>query len=176
MAAPAQSRPLTATRPALLPQNSDHALRKLLYDFFTVGGRLEEIRRQLAARIRLSGPQFTILTAIGELEGTTGASVGQVAEYLHVTQSFITIEARKLAQQAYILKKPDSKDRRVCRLRVSRKGRSSLESLVPLLQRVNDVVFDLESRRQFEMLCATFDRLVESSARASALMNSGVKA
>ena len=106
MAGSARIRSLTATRPALLPGGSDHDLRKLLYDVFTVGARLEEIRRELAARINLSGPQFTIMTAIAELEGSKGVSVGQVAEYLHVTQSFITVESGKLAQRGYIGKSP----------------------------------------------------------------------
>jgi len=167
--APAHMRFLTATRPVLLPDNSDRALRKLLYDLFTVGAQLEEIRRRVGARIDLTGPQFTIMTAIAELEGSKGVSVGRVAKHLHVAQSFITVESRKLAQKGYIGKEPDEQDRRVSRLRISRKGRSVLNSLTPLLQQINDVAFELKSRRQFETLCTVFEGLVGSSRRALAL-------
>ena len=162
--------PLTATRPALLPAASDHAFRKLLYDMFTVGARMEEIRRRLGARIGLSGPQFTMMMAIAELEGLRGVSVGRVAEYLHVAQAFITAESGKLAREGYIEKKPDSTDRRVSRLRISRKGGSALESLFPLLREINDVSFDLTSRKRFETLCAAFGQLVDSSRRALTLL------
>ena len=162
--------PLTATRPALLPGASDHLFRKLLYDMFTVGARMEEIRRRLGARIGLSGPQFTMMMAIAELEGAGGVSVGRVAEYLHVAQAFITAESGKLAREGYIEKKPDSTDRRVSRLRISRMGGSALESLVPLLREVNDVSFDLASRKRFETLCAAFGQLVNGSRRALTLL------
>src|SRR5229473_5733643 len=141
--------PLTATRPALLPGGSNHVFRKLLYDMFIVG-----------ARIGLSGPQYTMMMAIAELEGLSGVSVGRVAEYLHVAQAFITAESGKLAREGYIEKKPDSTDRRVSRLRISRKGGSALESLFPLLREINDVSFDLTSRKRFETLCAAFGQLV----------------
>ena len=37
-----------------------------------------------------------------------------------------------------------------------RKGGSALESLFPLLREINDVSFDLASRKRFEALCAAF--------------------
>lgn len=162
--------PLTATRAALLPGGSDHVFRKLLYDMFTVGNRLEEIRRRLGARIGISGPQYTMMMAIAELEGSSGVSVGRVAEYLHVAQAFITAESGKLARQGYIEKKSDATDRRVSRLRISRKGSSALESLFPQLREINDVLFDLPSRERFEALGATFDLLVNSSRSALTLL------
>jgi DNA-binding MarR family transcriptional regulator len=162
--------PLTATRRALLPGASDHAFRKLLYDMFTVGNRMEEIRRRLGARIGLSGPQFTMMMAIAELEGAGGVSVGRVAEYLHVAQAFITVESGKLARAGFVEKKSDAADRRLSLLRISRKGTNALGSLFPLLRQINDVSFDLAPRKRFEVLCAAFEQLVDSSQRALMLL------
>ena len=83
-----RDRGLTATREVLLPGGSDHSLRTLLYNLFTIGNRLEEVRRYLGAGIGISGPQFTLLMAIRELEGEHGVSVGKLASYLHVAGTF----------------------------------------------------------------------------------------
>ena len=58
-------------------------------------------------------------------------------------------------------------------MRISRKGWTAMESLTPLLQQINDISFDLESREEFAALCAIFGRLVESSKRALALVTEG---
>ncbi len=161
--------PLTATRPALLPGKSDRAFRKLLSDFFTVADRIETTRRHVGAVIGISGPQFSMMMAIAELEGSTGVSVGQVADYMHVAPPFVTAESGKLCRKGYLEKKVDTVDRRVSRLRIGRNGREALESLIPLVQQINDVFFDLESREQFKTLCRALDQMVGSSRRALAL-------
>jgi len=91
--------PLSATRSALLSGRSDHSFRELLYNFFTVASRLEEIRRHLGSRIDLSGPQYTLMMAVAELQGAEGVSVGRVARYLHVTGTFVTVETGKLSKK-----------------------------------------------------------------------------
>jgi len=161
--------PPTATHPALLPGRSDHAFRKFVSDFFTVAGRIEATRRRLGARIGVSGPQYSMMMAIAELEGSGGVSVGRVAEFLHVAPTFVTAESGKLQRLGLIAKSSDADDRRVARLRISRKGRAALASLVPFLQQVNDMFFDLESPAQFATLCRALARMVETSGRALAL-------
>ena len=64
--------PLTATSPILVAGKSDHSLRKLLYDFFTVSARLETVKRYLGERLGLTGPQYTIMMAVAELQGKIG--------------------------------------------------------------------------------------------------------
>ncbi len=51
--------PVTATNPILTSGRADHSLRKLLYDFFTVGSRLEDVRRHLGNKVGLTGPQYS---------------------------------------------------------------------------------------------------------------------
>lgn len=163
--------PLSATRSALLSGQSDHSFRELLYSFFTVANRLEQIRRYLGSRIGLSGPQYTLMMAVAELQGSTGASVGRVADYLHVTGTFVTTESGKLTRKGYIHKYPDAGDKRISRLSIGPKGWAALESLFPELQQINDMLFALESREEFENLHRTLKRMVESSRQALMLIN-----
>jgi DNA-binding MarR family transcriptional regulator len=164
---------LTATRDILLPEGSDHALRTLLYDLFTIGARLEEVRRYLGSGIGITGPQFTLMMAVLELQGTQGVSVGKIADYLHVAGTFITAESAKLAHKNYLEKRTDPRDRRVSLLRVMPAGMKAIDSLLPELQQINDTVFELESREGFEALCSAANSLVSGSRRVLTQIRQG---
>ena len=163
--------PLTATSPILVAGKSDHSLRKLLYDFFTVSARLETVKRYLGERLGLTGPQYTIMMAVAELQGKIGVSVGRVGEYLHVTGPFVTMESGKLIKKGFLERRSDLQDRRVSLLSVAPNGAKALQSLFPELQQINDVFFELGSRPEFERLCKTLEKLVGNSQRALALIN-----
>jgi MarR family transcriptional regulator, organic hydroperoxide resistance regulator len=156
----------TATRPALLADGSDEQLRKLIYGLFTVGDRLTAVRRHLGRRLGISGPQFTVLTAIEETEGDAGVTVGDVARHLHVSSPFVVAESRKLAASGLVEKRADESDARIARLRLTREGRRALAGVVPELQRINDTFFDVADSRAFLQVCATVDRFVAGSAAA----------
>ena len=163
--------PLTATSPILVSGKSDHSLRKLLYDFFTVSARMETVRRYLGERVNITVPQYSIIMAVAELQGKSGVSVGRVGEYLHVTGPFVTMESGKLIKKGFLEKNPDLQDKRLSLLTLSPEGAKALQSLVPGLQQINDVFFELDSRAEFERLCKTLDKLVGNSQRALALIN-----
>jgi DNA-binding MarR family transcriptional regulator len=162
--------PVTATREVLLRDGSDHALRSLLYNLFTIGNRMEEVRRYLGSCIDISGPQFSLLMAVLELQGSSGVSVGKIADYLHVAGTFVTAESAKLAQKDYLEKRTDPRDRRVSLLRVRPAGLAAIDKLLPELQQVNDMFFELESREGFDALCDAADRLVDGSMRVLSLI------
>lgn len=163
--------PLSTTRSALLSGKSDHWFRELLYNLFTISNRLEQVRRHLGARIGLSGPQYNLMMAVAELQGSTGVSVGRVADYLHVSGTFVTAETEKLARKGYINKHHDHDDMRVSRLVIGEKGWTALGSLFPELPQINDLFFAIESREEFENLRGTVKKMVESSQRTLALIN-----
>jgi|SRR5215469_4118400 len=155
--------PLSATRLALLANKSDHSFREFLYDFFTVAERVQEVRRYLGSRIGISGPQYNLLMAIAELQGSDGVSIGRVADYLHVAGPFVTTEAGKLARIAYLRKINDVADKRVWRLSVGRKGCAALKSLFPDLRQVNDTLFAGISQTEFAILRKCLGKLVDNS-------------
>src|SRR5271155_5271126 len=163
--------PVTATSPILVLGKSDHSLRKLLYDFFTVSARMEDVRRHLGKKVGITGPQYSLIMAVAELQGKVGASVGRVAEYLHVTGTFVTMESGKLSKKGLLEKRPDARDKRISLLCIAPKGQGALNSLFPELQQINDVFFELESRTDFERLCRMLERLVGNSQRTLALIN-----
>ncbi len=158
--------PQTVTLKILKTGASNHAFRKLLYDFFTVSSRMEEVRSHIGSRLQVSGPQFTLMVAVAELENDRGVSVGHVGEYLHVTGTYITIESGKLRTRGYLTKRTSPVDRRVTLLSLTQKGVAALQMIAPELQKINDTFFNLDSRREFNLLCKLLDRLIDNSQRA----------
>ena len=59
--------PLTLSRKEMLVDGSDRTLRRLVDAIFAVGARHEAIRKGHAARIGLTGPEYTSLVAIRHL-------------------------------------------------------------------------------------------------------------
>jgi MarR family transcriptional regulator, organic hydroperoxide resistance regulator len=163
--------PLTATSAILTSGKSDHSLRRLLYDFFTVSARMDTVKRYLGERLGITAPQYTIMMAVSELQGQNGVSVGRVGDYLHVTGPFVTMESGKLLKKGFLERHTDAHDRRVTLLSLAPAGAGALQSLFPELQQINDVFFELGSRGEFERLCKTLQRLVGNSQRALALIN-----
>lgn len=129
------------------------------------------MKRYLGKRLGLTGPQYTIMMAVAELQGEIGVSVGRVGEYLHVTGTFVTIESGKLLRKGFMEKHSDLHDGRLSLLFLAPKGGKALRSLFPELQQINDVFFELNSHAEFERLCKTLEKLVGNSQRALALIN-----
>ena len=169
---------MTASRAVLLPAKSDRALRKLIADLFTVAGRMAAVRQHLGARVGLSGPQFSMMMAVAELQGSAGVSVGKLARHLHVASAFVTAETGKLIRKRYIEKHADLADRRVARLCIGPEGRAALRPLMPLVREVNDLFWGFESREQFAAACGAIERIVGTSERAVAVaaLPAGVEA
>lgn len=158
----------TTTNPSLLVDGSDDALRGLIYDLFVVGERLTEVRSYLGAHLGITGPQFNLLTAVHQIEGDTGVSVGDVADVLYVSASFVTTESGKLVKKGLLERRPDPHDARVTRLGLTAGGNAAMASIIPEMQKVNDLFFGLNDAAQFEALRQSLDRLSRGGSEAVA--------
>ena len=161
--------PLTVSRPALLGPDGDGAFRQLVHDLLAFSARLETVRSSFAARIGLSGIQYTILISIAHLQGTRGVGIKAVADHLSLSGAFVTTETRKLITLDLVRKQTNPEDRRRGLLRVTGKGRQLLAELAPLQREVNDVLFASLDRADFHTLGRLARALVADSRRAVAL-------
>src|SRR5256885_12116447 len=101
--------PPTVSRAALLVDGSDAPFRQLIRDLIAYGHRLDACRDAFAAIVGISGVQYEILMLVSRADGL---SVGEVAERLHRSGAFITIEANKLAAAGILEKDSDPADGR----------------------------------------------------------------
>ena len=158
--------PATVSRPALLHKQSDQQFRRLVQDLLTVSRRLEMARDYFGRRINVTGPQYNLLMTVAQLQGTTGASVGSVAQAMHVSSAFVASETRKLSNVGLIRKRPNPEDGRGALLSLAPAGRLKIDRLIGEIRIVNDLFFGLLGAQQFAELCASAGALVRGSNEA----------
>lgn len=162
--------PLTVSRTELLTRGSDGDFRDFVHGLLAFSARLEGVRQGFAALLGLTGIQYTVLISIRHLQNEGEVTVGAIADHLHLSGAFITIETGKLVRSGLITKVQNLKDRRRVCLRVTSRGRDLLARLAPVQVAVNDTLFDFLRADQFRAAAAMMDRIVASGDRALSLL------
>jgi DNA-binding MarR family transcriptional regulator len=158
--------PLTVSRPELLIDGSDLAFRAFVHGMLAFSARLEAVRSGFAGMVGLTGIQYTILISVSHLLHEREVSVSMIAEHLHVSGAFVTIETGKLMRLGYLTKRPDPQDRRRVCLGITRKGNDLLKRLAPTQVQINDVLFAFMDGAEFRQLRAIVDRMTACGDRA----------
>ncbi len=158
--------PPTTSRRALLKGGSDHDFRALVHDLLTVSSRMETVRGHLGARMGVSGPQYSVLIAIAQLQGEHGVSVSALANALHVSNAFIASETGKLAQRGFLHKRTNPHDRRGILLRIAPEGRVEIGKIGAEIRAINDLFFGALDAKAFASLRKAVGALVRSSREA----------
>src|SRR3954464_5062077 len=162
----------TISRPQLMVEGSDRAFRQFLHDTLAFSARLQAVRGQLGAVIGLSGTQYTVLIAIAHLSGIDEkVGVNQVAEHLHFSGAFITIEINKLVAGGLVEKETDKEDRRRGVLTITAKARALLNELAPSRRPVNDVLFRAMTAADFERTRKLMSDMVDAADEAIRMLD-----
>src|SRR5260221_3790047 len=159
--------PLTVSRPALAACVSDADSRSLIHGLIAYGHRLGACRDAFAAIAGISGVQYEILMLVSR---SNGLSIGEVAERLHRSGAFITIEANKLAARGILEKRSDPADGRRVLLFSSPTSLLLLRKLAPYQVRINDVLFERLDTKRFRQLRLLARDLLGSGDRAVAMI------
>ncbi|HEY7607638.1 MAG TPA: MarR family winged helix-turn-helix transcriptional regulator [Alphaproteobacteria bacterium] len=162
--------PVSVSRPACLENGRDDRLRALLHALFVTAARFEDVRGAFGRRIGATGPQYTILAAIAERQGSAGGEAGvgirALADHLHVAPSHITTEVNKLVSLGLVEKRANPADGRGVLVRLARPGEAALDRLGPFRREINDLLFDGVSRIDFQTLARLFERFLVNTERA----------
>ncbi|CAG9166071.1 hypothetical protein LMG23992_00680 [Cupriavidus laharis] len=167
MASKTSSKTLTITNPACLVDGSDTEFRHLVNGLLPFAARLLTVRDGFGSLIGLTGVQYSLIRSISHLSQQGDVTVNQLADHLHLSGPFITIETGKLKKLGLIDKKAHPEDRRKMLLTIAPAGTRLLGELLPVQQRINDVLFDGVTRTEFKVLCSIVDRLVTNGDRAA---------
>ncbi len=166
----------TVSKPELLVAGSDSEFRGLVHDLMAFAHHIEACRDGFGSIVGLTGVQYEIFMAVKRFQQVEGAaaagiSVGQVAERLHRSGAFITLEVNKLVAKGVLAKAGDPADGRRVLLSISKAGESLARTLAPVQQQVNDVLFACLDRRRFAALRGLAGELVGCGDRATALID-----
>lgn len=160
----------TVSRRELMPDGTDNEFRAMIHNLLSVAHRMQTNRASHASMLGITGIQYTILTAIAHLQGTDGVAVNAIAQHLHLTPSFITMETAKLVSRDIVQKRTDDLDRRRVKLMLSSQGWQLLDDIVPIQQPVNDLLFDGISTEAFRAFSETIAMIAQNSERAQDLL------
>jgi MarR family transcriptional regulator, organic hydroperoxide resistance regulator len=158
---------LTVTHPSCLIDGSDAEFRHLVNGLLPFAARLLSIRDGFGSMVGLTGVQYSLIRSIAHLSARDEVTVNQLAEHLHLSGAFVTVETNKLKKLGLIDKKAHPDDRRKMRLTMTAAGNRLLNELLPTQQRINDVLFEGVTRSEFKMLCSVVDRLVVNGDQAA---------
>ncbi|RKR31315.1 MULTISPECIES: MarR family transcriptional regulator [Paraburkholderia] len=158
---------LTVTHPACLIDGSDAEFRHLVNGLLPFAARLLSVRDGFGSLVGLTGVQYSLLRAVSHLSAGEEVTVVKLAEHLHLSGAFVTVETNKLKQMGLVEKEANPEDKRKVRLTVTSAGSSLLDQLLPTQQEINDVLFEGITRTEFKVLCAMVDRLVVNGDQAA---------
>lgn len=169
---PKSRRLLTASRPALLVDGSDLEFRELLHDMLAFAAAIQEVRNRLGGLIGLSGTQYTILNAIARLaDRVPELGVATLAENLHLSGAFVTIEVNKLVAAGLVTKVPNPEDRRRVVLGLTAEAEHRLGELTRVQVPANDALFEPLSANEFRALRAIIAKLAATGERTLGLID-----
>ncbi|MDU9392306.1 MarR family winged helix-turn-helix transcriptional regulator [Pseudomonas sp. zfem002] len=162
----------TITLASMLDKNGDDAkFRELLHNIFAFSSKIEAIRGEFGKIIGLTGIEFTCLIATAHLRQHDKVYVNSLADHLHLSGAFITLQTNKLAEKGHLSKTKDSNDARRVLLEVTETGQQALSNLGLTQQQVNDILFAGIDQQSFAALCEAFRVLVGNSDQAFKLAN-----
>lgn len=162
----------TVSAPAVLDvaDGSDRSFRQLLYDISTAASHLESARSYLASCLGVTSPQYNMVMVIAQYQGDEGISVNEIAEHLHVSNTFVTMEVKKLERQGLVVKAPNPVDARSVLIRLSDEGAQQVHALQPELLFVNDHLFEHISAADFQALSRIVASLIGDFSRTVAML------
>lgn len=121
-------------------KNQD-VVRQFVWDIASINVHLEEIRHFWAKELGISGPQWMILMAIGDLDRGNGVAVKDVSAMLHVDPSFVTTQSKMLEKNGFMRRIPSSEDARVVLMSLSDKASKKIATLASRREVISDFVF-----------------------------------
>jgi len=144
--------PPTVSHADIVKFGSDDAFRLTTYTLIQVAGRLHAIREAFGRAIDVTGSQWAVLIGTAARQQTEGVSIRALADYIHLAPTHVTTEVGRLIRKGLLRKRANKKDRRGVLVQLSPKSEAALVGLTPLVRRINDVLFQDISRREFETM------------------------
>jgi DNA-binding MarR family transcriptional regulator len=154
--------PITISAAQLLTHNGDADFRKLVDNLVLFASQIQNVRQALSKALGVTPPQYNMLMIIAHHDQASGMTVGEMAEKMNVTPSFIVVETNKLVSRGLVHKHPSTVDRRRINLQLTEKAISLLTKIGPLQRDVNDRLFGSLTGRDFRSLGSIIEKLIMS--------------
>ncbi len=119
---------------------NQEVVRQFLWDIASINVHLDEIRHFWARELGISGPQWMILMAVGDLDTGNGVPVKDVSAMLHVDPSFVTTQSKMLEKNGFMRRVPSRQDARVVLMSLTDKASKKIALLASRRDSLSDFV------------------------------------
>tara|TARA_R110002072_G_scaffold43702_25_gene122642 strand:- start:6184 stop:6774 length:591 start_codon:yes stop_codon:yes gene_type:complete len=147
----------------------DADFRRMIYGIFTMTVNFDRIRERMATALGLSGIQYHILMVVAELSTEMPVTISVIAERLHTSGTYVTMETKKLMRRGFLDKQPNPEDGRSVLISLTQEGRDAIDAFAPHLQAINDELFDGIGPETFEQFRGIVEHMSRTSTRAAEL-------
>lgn len=155
--------PLSISSKSFVSGDSDAEFRRLIYHVLSASAMLLKARERFAAFIGVTAPQYSMMVSIGE---AGSATIGQVAQAIHVSSPFVTAEIGKLVKRGIIDRQPNKADARSSLLTLSPLGKDLIRQLAPYRRAANDTIFGFLPPSEARQFSKTMEQLYINCERA----------
>lgn len=155
--------PLSISSKSFVSGGSDAEFRRLIYHVLSASAMLLKSRERFAAYIGVTAPQYSMMVSIGE---SGSATIGQIAQAIHVSSPFVTAEVGKLIKKGIITRQPNKADARSSLLTLSAHGKDLIQQLAPYRRTANDIIFGFLSPPEARQFSKTIEQLYANCERA----------
>jgi DNA-binding MarR family transcriptional regulator len=145
--------PLTTSRKEFISGGSDQGFREMIYLMVLGLDRLASLRGTFGSHLGLTGSQFVVLMGVAYRQGRNGVSIGDLADHVRLAQPHVTTEVGRLLRSGLLVKRANPCDHRSVLVSLSSGGKKAVEWIVPLVRKVNDLLF--AGVRKNELLTVT---------------------
>ena len=135
------SPPLTTSRRDLIINGTDEGFRNIIYQMVLGLQHLFSCREIFGRHLCLTGSQFAVLMGVAYVQKTDGVSIQGLADHVRLAQPHVTTEVGRLLGKGLLVKRANPRDQRSVLVSLSARGNAAVESVVPLVRKVNDLLF-----------------------------------
>lgn len=132
----------------------------------TIGKLLFETQAFWAKPLGVSVPQWSILSAIAEMDRGDGVPVAEVAKRCRVDPSFVTAQTKLLEKSEFLTRRQSPEDGRVMLMALTDRARRSLNSIDARREALNQFIFASMSDSDGESFLETLEMLEKRFAQA----------
>jgi len=157
------SPPLTTSRRDLIVNGTDEGFRDVIYQMVLGLQQLFSCREIFGRHLSLTGSQFAVLMGVAYRQKIDGVSIQDLANHIRLAQPHVTTEVGRLLHKGLLVKKPNPHDQRSVLVSLSGRGQKSVESVVPLVREVNDLLFAGIKRNELLTVMRVMRRLMNNS-------------
>lgn len=109
----------------------DRVNEEVIYNIFKAQSLMEAFAAKFLASYNLSPAKFNLLLMVKHVGKEGGLSQNDISKLLLVTTSNITHMIDRLEKAEYVVRQPQSNDRRVKKIKITKKGSDLLNAIWP---------------------------------------------